>query len=326
MFDSESDAEEFIPAVLNRPKVANHIVDESFTVDTRDHEDHTFCGVMFDVACRSEADGGVPLEFLQIDAISVRGDLGPITVWTTPDGFKRKEHAENQWELVYEKEHRPKRSDYERLELNRPVRMLPGERRGFYVHSKLPGDEAIVYDNQRGRLTYEDQAFRVYPGLAHLSSRPFGRHGMWGFPWRDNREFVGRISYGVGYVLWNPVPEVHRRFPLEFRRAVWTLLLCARRPGCPLHWLQDDVVFYVLNMCKHDWFKTLAVQEETPSRCSPANNMRASAAGFFWRLQRSRVVRDQSSEEEDVDDVMQTSSHSPSDDGDEEEPMRFDEL
>ena len=27
-------------------KVANHTIHESFTADTRDHEDHTFCGVM----------------------------------------------------------------------------------------------------------------------------------------------------------------------------------------------------------------------------------------------------------------------------------------
>ena len=31
-----------IPAV----QVANHTVHESFTADTRDHEDHTFCGMM----------------------------------------------------------------------------------------------------------------------------------------------------------------------------------------------------------------------------------------------------------------------------------------
>lgn len=50
--------EEYVPAVLRRPKalflranshdqVANHTVHESFTADTRDHEDHTFCGMMW---------------------------------------------------------------------------------------------------------------------------------------------------------------------------------------------------------------------------------------------------------------------------------------
>lgn len=257
MFDSESEEEEekqFVPALLNRPKVANHVIHESFTADTRDHEDHTFCGVMFDVHCKGE-DEGVPLEFLQVNSVSVRGDLGPLTVWTTANGYKKKEHDMESWECVHEKTYPPSRQDYQLLELNPPIKLLPGETRGLYVHSKLPGDDAIVYDNQRSMVTHEDQVFRVLPGLAHLSNRPFGKHGMWGFPWRERREFVGRVSYGVGYTLWNPSAEIHRRFPLHFRQAVLALLLCARRQESPLYWLQDEVVFYVLNMCKHDWFK-----------------------------------------------------------------------
>ena len=52
------------------------------TADTRDHEDHTFCGVMFDVACVT----ALPAEYIEIETISVRGDLGPMTVWRTEAG------------------------------------------------------------------------------------------------------------------------------------------------------------------------------------------------------------------------------------------------
>jgi len=196
----------------------------------------------------------VPLEFLRIDAISVRGDLGPISVWTVPGTFKGKEHSQKLWNLVYEREHPPSRDNYQVLELVTPIQLKPGESYGVYVHSKLPGDEGIVYDNQRANVTYEDRVLRVLPGMAHLSNRPFGRHGMWGFPWRNNREFVGRFSYGINYTLWNPVNEVHQRFPPEFRQAVMICLLCARRSDSPLHGLQDEVIFYIFNMCKHDWF------------------------------------------------------------------------
>ena len=83
--------------------------------------------------------------------------------------------------------------------------MHPGESCGLYVHSTLSGDEAIVYDNQRHQLSHEDDFLAVLPGLAHLSNRPFGSVGMWwGRPWRDRREFVGRLSYGARYTLWNP--------------------------------------------------------------------------------------------------------------------------
>jgi len=262
MWDSDSDdADRFTPAVLNRPKVANHIVHESFTVDTRDHEDHTFCGMMFDIACRGLEDGGVPLEYLSVEALSIRGDLGPITVWSTPDSFERKQHDQAAWELMYEGTHTRSYQQYQKLDLPAPIKLASGESRGIYVHSKLPGDEAIVYDNQRDRVTYEDRVFRVLPGIAHLSNQPFGRRGMWGFPWRERREFVGRFHYGVSYRLWNP--EVHGQFPADFRRAVETLLLCARRTESPMFWLQDEVVFYILNLCRYDWFQT-AVPEAPP--------------------------------------------------------------
>jgi len=256
MWDSsDSDDEPFVPAVLNRPKVANYMTHESFTCDTRDHEDHTFCGMMFNIRCLGpkESSTAVPVDFLQVDAISVRGDLGPLTVWSTPGSFSGKEHAQDEWELLYEREHSPSRRDYAKLDLVTPVRLLPGESCGIYVHSKLRGDDAIVYDNQRSQVTYEDNVFRVYPGLAHLSNRPFGRHGMWGFPWRERREFVGRCFYGVGYKLWNP--EVHSIFPSDFRQVVRLFLMTANRQDSPLHRLQDEVLFYILNMCRYDWFR-----------------------------------------------------------------------
>eukprot|EP00438_Fugacium_kawagutii_P015710 Skav235333 [mRNA] locus=scaffold520:700584:701474:+ [translate_table: standard] len=249
--------EEYMPAVLRRPKTANHTAHESFTADTRDHEDHTFCGMMFDVQCKGPEEGGVPVECLVITTVAVRGDLGPLTVWTTKETYRKKEHQQEEWECLYEDEHPPSYEKYTDLLLRTPIRLLPGESCGLYVHSKLPGDDALVYDNQRARVTHEDAVFRVLPGKAHLSNRPFGRQGMWGFPWRERREFVGRIFYGVRYVLWNPVTEIHQRFPPGFKRAVWTILLCARKPESPFHWLHDEVLFYIFNLCKYDWFPPL---------------------------------------------------------------------
>ena len=99
--------------------------------------------------------------------------------------------------------HEPSPETAVELKLNQPIRLKPGEKCGLYVHSALPGDQAIVYDDQRYRVTYEDACFKVFPGLAHLSNRPFGTRGFWGRPWRNNREFVGKVrpvwcgQYGV---------------------------------------------------------------------------------------------------------------------------------
>ena len=41
-------------AALNRPKVANYITKENYTVGkTKNFDDHTFSGIMFNIKCRS---------------------------------------------------------------------------------------------------------------------------------------------------------------------------------------------------------------------------------------------------------------------------------
>mmetsp|Transcript_62693 Transcript_62693/g.178009 ORF Transcript_62693/g.178009 Transcript_62693/m.178009 type:complete len:308 (-) Transcript_62693:126-1049(-) len=246
--DSDSESEVQLPAVLNRPKVANYVVNEHITVDTRDHEDHTFCGVMFDVCCKDV----LPVAFIEITSVAVRGDLGPLTVWVTPETFHGKNEDGSHWRLVYSGKHAPSADRLVPLELPEPVRVGRGESVGLYVHSSLPGDTGIVYDDERSRHTHDDDLFRITPGLAHISNRPFGRRGMWGHPWRTRREFVGRLNLGVGWQLWNP--ETHKAFPAPFRRSALALFLGAGRRSSPLHALSDAVLMYILNMCRYDWF------------------------------------------------------------------------
>jgi len=244
-FDSDDDQ---LPAILNRPKVANYIVNERITVDTRDHEDHTFCGVMFDVSCKET----LPVAFLEISGVAVRGELGPMTVWVTPNTFAGKQEDQTHWKQLYSRKHSPSPDHLVSLEFPEPVRLARGERVGFYVHSGRPGDTGIVYDEQRSRYTHDGDLFRIHPGLAHISNRPFGRTGLWGHPWREHREFVGRLAVGVGWQLWNP--ETNKLFPPAFRSSAACLFLCAGRPSSPLHCLSDMVLLYILNMCRWDWF------------------------------------------------------------------------
>ena len=141
--------------------------------------------------------------------------------------------------------------------IDEPVRLERGRRTGFYVHSKAQGDRAVVYDDQRygtpGKV--DDKRLVIWPAVAHLSCRPFGRRAPWGGDaLRSKRLFVGRVSYGVRWLLWNPEPECHARFPAGFRQAVETMVLCARRPGCELSRLGDEVIFYIMNKCGWDWF------------------------------------------------------------------------
>ena len=201
---------------------------------------------MFDVSC----DTILPVEYVEIQSISVRGELGPLTVWQTPNTFQGKHEEMEEWTKVYDATHPPSREMTE-LVLDPPLRLRPGESLGLYVHSALPGDEAIVYDNQRNHTTYRDRVFKVLPGLAHLSNRPFGKRGFWGRPWRTNREFVGKVLYGVRWRMWSP--NSHHDFPVGFKEAVMTMLMgCRHRPDSLLYLLQDEIVFFIMNKCMWD--------------------------------------------------------------------------
>lgn len=86
-------------------------------------------------------------------------------------------------------------------------------------------------------MTYQDRVLKVLPGYAHLSNRPFGTRGFWGRPWRSNREFVGRMQYGVRWKMWQP-SDVHRSFPIGFQKTVMTMIMGSRRPESLLYLLQ----------------------------------------------------------------------------------------
>jgi len=175
-------------AALNRPTFASYVIHEKVTVDTTDHEDHTFSGVMFPIECKSI----LPVDHVVIDSIAIRGELGPITVWVSRENddaddaddaddsetMYQKWNVPNpimsDWEKVYEKTLPASVVEMAEIVLDTPIVIKPGTRRGVYVHSTLLGDESIVYDNQKSRFTYNDTFLTVHPGRAHVSNKVFG--------------------------------------------------------------------------------------------------------------------------------------------------------
>merc|ERR1711871_973718 len=193
-----------------------------------------------------------PIQYIEIYSFAVRGALGPMSIWTTTDGgFENKHEAPEQWTIRYNKHHNLSFDKLEELVLDEPLRLYAnGDCRGIYIHSRRPGDQGIVYDNKKmfstSSCNYEDDFIRVSHAIAHLSNRPFGRRGPWGRPWRNNREFVGKINYGVKYMLWSP--KLHVKMPIVHQQVVMTVLLCSRRKDCPISSLPYDILLYILNM------------------------------------------------------------------------------
>lgn len=249
-------------------------IHERCTFDTRDHEDHTFCGIMFRLECQQI----LPVKFVEIQQIWVRGELGPLTVWTTPDTYRGKHERESEWRCVYEAFHDPSREALVPMELRPPLRIRPGDKLGLYVHSKLRGDHSLAYDNQKSRVTYQDRFIKVKPGIAHKSCKPFSGRGMQWSAWRARREFVGRMNFGVKYLLWTPL--VAAQFPRSFNRMARTLLLCQKRDG-GLDRLPTETILYILNMCRYDWRADLEEDEDVREPEEEEREEQLVASGQF---------------------------------------------
>jgi hypothetical protein len=110
-----------------RPTEANYTVSEQYEVDTADHEDHTFCGVMFTLTCKQE----LPVEFVEVTSVSVRGQLGPLTVWVAPGGWQGKHEQEHAWQQVFSGTLPPSFHAFAKLAFPTPVLVPSGETIGM---------------------------------------------------------------------------------------------------------------------------------------------------------------------------------------------------
>eukprot|EP00940_MAST-03C_sp_MAST-3C-sp2_P002467 g2467.t1 len=270
-------------AATRRGVKATYDVHDNYEVDTQDHEDHTFSGIMFEVMTKSD----FPVDHLKIESVWVRGALGPMAVYYTRERINDVHETPRAWTKVYEADHEPSMRSFVELKLEEPVILKPGSLCGLYVHSRRQDDDAIVYDNQNADITKEDNFMQILSGVAHLSHEPFGGVAPWGgYPWRTNRQFVGRISYGTRYLLWNP--EIHDQFPNRFRRCSSELLI---RHATSWSGLPSAIIMYILNMLPFDWFES---ESRARNYSMDGRSSRSSSAGssrYFFRRRTSSGLR-----------------------------------
>jgi len=257
------------PGLVRLASEADYVIQGTYTADTRDYEDHTFSGIMFDVLCKSD----LPIQHLEITHVWVRGQLGKMQIFSCNGSFKEdnKKHLdEKRWTLVHQANHEPSPEELKEMKLSPPVKVQPGKTVGIYVHSLERGDQSIVYNNKHHEVTVEDHHFKLLPGRAHVSNIPFRESCPWGYAWREDREFVGRLQYAVKWKLWKP--SNHVAFPRVFRNMVRTLQLCHRRKACILSKLPESILFYIINFCSWDWAGKPAELKESWTKDSQKNS------------------------------------------------------
>ncbi|GMH54149.1 hypothetical protein TL16_g01614 [Triparma laevis f. inornata] len=298
-FDHEVDSN-FKMAAINRPTTATTLAfHQTSSITTSDNEDHSFSGILFPIKCTTS----LPLESLNITSFSVRGSLGPMTIWktkhpldSTSDLNANAEHwvkvrtergAKRRWATMRErtylylrKDPPPSRITLQKLTLSTPITLKPNQIFGVYIHSSQPGDTALIYDNYCGRgPIYTDDYLTMSSGHAHVSNRPFGKTSMWGWgsPWRNGRCFVGSLDYGL--------------FILQRRTCIWATL-------------PDEVIMYILNMCTYDWFNdTVGEIEGERGRKREAVVQRNSSADMRMQAEYYGEESEEEVEEEDEEYV-----------------------
>ena len=131
-------------------------------------------GIMFPVECINK----LPIQFVEIQSISVRGELGMISVYTCDYNPASRDPLcrirRDKWETRFgPTECASSETRFTELVFPVPLRLAPSQVAGIYIHSQLPSDTAIVYDNQRtNNVTYKDDILGIHPGIAHTSNVP----------------------------------------------------------------------------------------------------------------------------------------------------------
>lgn len=192
---------------LARARVAS-IMGERDTAETEigpADADHSYSGIVFDVESKGSTE-------VVVDAIHVGGMLGEVSVFASSKSWAGRPSnrqsrgrrcgwgqvndalVKGDFDLVYPESRatpRDRRRGRQqaswdipvRIELARPVRILPGKCSAIYVHSSLPDDLGIQYRSTTGpeEVTFENDHLRIMPGIGHTGSRPFDTRRGYGW-------------------------------------------------------------------------------------------------------------------------------------------------
>jgi hypothetical protein len=162
--------------------------------------------------------------------------------------------------MVTEGEHQP---DWTGATLRLPRLVVPaGSTCALFVHSTENHDRGIAYQSFRSydEKILDDGTIAVFPGQARIGTDAFVTDDelrRWGWH-RGPRGLAGGIIYESVRRRWSS--ETHLLFPLPFKAAVETVLLCGRREDCVLCCLPFEITLLLLGCL--DWRDWPCVETE----------------------------------------------------------------
>ena len=223
--------------------------------------DHSYNGVVFDITAHGSHE-------LRIKSLWLGGMLGTVRCFAMKEGPWHKGQFASKirrcgwnnmndvldrqdWDQVGCQRLAAAWDGTRELPLDKPVRIAPGETRGFYVHSGLPDDLGLQYQSygEEDDIVAADEHLTIHPGVGHTGSHAFENYHGW---YRAIRGPSGTVSYTATLRTWTA--PTHKIFPAMLRSAVVTMLLCQQRKDTVLSLLPRDIILAVLECCDCSWF------------------------------------------------------------------------
>ena len=201
---------------------------------------HSFNGIMFDLQ-------NIGIDDVLVAGLCFGGEIGNYQIFAHMEGSCLEcVRDADAWKLIDEGFSNPSPNHF--VEIAAPIRLSAGKIMALYVHSSLQNDRGIMYNAYRGPECGANDDLRILSGVARLGVTPFGAGGWY----RQNRGFAGTVEYRRCRLTWNF--RDHKRFSLEMRRAIFTMLLCHNRSDCIVSLLPYECLYHILeHLYWRDW-------------------------------------------------------------------------
>jgi len=202
--------------------------------------DHSYNGVSFNVAVKHKVDSWV-----FVTGFEASGILRKISIFKLfGKDVNRHAHHGNEWVLIHRKVYPKSWKSVTVLQLEKPVRIGPGETCGFYIHSNCENDMGLKYRSCMPGVVLEDSCICVSHGWAHTSCIPFDRTRGW---IRNHRVLSGSIFYQPIPLRWSP----DRNVIWQDKSPTYQLALDAVMSST---YFSTGILVELMTFCGIDWF------------------------------------------------------------------------
>jgi len=202
--------------------------------------DHTYNAVSFNIRVKKNVN-----KWVFITGFEASGLLQEMSIYKL-FGKDVNRHIKNYhlWKLIHKKVYPKSWTKPSHLQLEKPVRIGPGETCGFYIHSNCDNGMGLKYRSCLPGVVLEDECIQVLHGWAHTSCIPFDLTRGW---IRNHRVLSGNIFYEPVPYAWSPDCNVIWQDKSHRYQLVLDAVMSTK-------YFSTGILVELMSFCGMDWF------------------------------------------------------------------------